>query len=161
MKRNPFYKQGQILCLNSLRSQKVQTRGYLCKRVKRFNFNSITQTNLFACSVGRSFYRLSETSPISHPGIQCLNWITSDVADTSNPVVTSEVTQCPPSLLQKTDSLVNYTNAGIPSSVECYAKRSALSKTSTDPRTMRCCFDTTNKGLILDHVLANGFNTYM
>lgn len=111
--------------------------------------------------VGRSFYRLSETSPISHPGIQCLNWITSDVADTSNPVVTSEVTQCPPSLLQKTDSLVNYTNAGIPSSVECYAKRSALSKTSTDPRTMRCCFDTTNKGLILDHVLANGFNTYM
>lgn len=75
--------------------------------------------------------------------------------------MTSEVTQCPPSLLQKTDSLVNYTNAGIPSSVECYAKRSALSKTSTDPRTMRCCFDTTNKGLILDHVLANGFNTYM
>lgn len=74
--------------------------------------------------------------------------------------MTSEVTQCPPSLLQKTDSLLQYTKAGIPSSVECYGKRSALSTTFTDPRTMRCCFDKANKGLILDHVLANGFNTY-
>ncbi|XP_065939071.1 uncharacterized protein [Magallana gigas] len=121
--------------------------------------DEVTFTN--PTSIGRSFYRLSETSPISHPGIQCLNWITSDDADTSNPVVTSEVTQCPPSLLQKTDSLVQYTKAEIPSSVECYGKRSALSTTFTDPRTMRCCFDKANKGLILDHVLANGFNTYM
>lgn len=115
----------------------------------------------FVHSKGRSFYRLSETSPIAHPGLQCSSWIASDVSNTANPVVTSEVTKCPPSLLQRTDSLVQFTDAGIPNAtMTCYADRSAMSSTSGDPRTKRCCYDNTNNGLILDHVLTNGFNTY-
>ena len=113
---------------------------------------------LFIYRKGQSFYRLSESTPISHPGLECSSWIESDVS--SPPVNSSEVTQCPPSLQQKTDAFVTFTAAGIPSSLTCYGKRSALSSTSTDPRTVRCCYDNTTQGLIVDHALANGFNTY-
>ena len=116
---------------------------------------------LFIYRKGQSFYRLSESTPISHPGLECSSWIESDVSLTTPPVNSSEVTQCPPNLQQKTDAFVTYTAAGIPSSLTCYGKRSALSSTSTDPRTVRCCYDNTTQGLIVDHALANGFNTYM
>ena len=116
---------------------------------------------LFIYRKGQSFYRLSESTPISHPGLECSSWIESDVSSTTSPVNSSEVTQCPPNLQQKTDAFVTFTAAGIPSSLTCYGKRSALSSTSTDPRTVRCCYDNTNQGLIVDHALANGFNTYM
>jgi hypothetical protein len=114
-----------------------------------------------AYSKGRSFYRLSNTSPIKHVGLVCSSWIATDVSNTANPVVTSQVTKCPPTLLQTTDSLVQFTDDGIPTDkMTCYADRSATSSTSRDPRTKRCCYDNSNKGLILDHTLANGFNTY-
>ncbi|XP_062578222.1 mucin-like protein [Saccostrea cucullata] len=113
-----------------------------------------------ATNKGRSYYRLTETVPVDHPGLVCSEWITTDSNDNNNPVVSADVHKCPPSLLQKTDTLVQYMDGGIPNSMTCFATRSAMSSTSSDARTIRCCYDNINKGLVLDHMLANGFNTY-
>lgn len=83
------------------------------------------------------------------------------MSNSSFSVMTEDVSKCPPSLLQKTDSLATITAAGIPSSITCFAKRSALSSTAKDERTPRCCYDKSNKGLITEASLAKGYNTYM
>jgi hypothetical protein len=81
--------------------------------------------------------------------------------NTLKAVKTADVSRCPPTLSQTTDSIKKFENAKIPSSMVCYAKRSALSTTAKDQRSQRCCYDKGSKALILDSTLANGFNTYM
>ncbi|XP_056001709.1 uncharacterized protein LOC125655815 [Ostrea edulis] len=113
---------------------------------------------------GFSYYRISKSMAPAHPGLQCTTYIKNQKSNQTNPqkaVVTADVSKCPPSLLQTTDSLKEFTSAGIPSTMTCYAKRSALSSTTRDQRSQRCCYDKGNKGLILDPTLAKGFNTYM
>lgn len=114
---------------------------------------------------GFSYYKISGSGGISsHPGLQCSTFLTTKRVQLSNAlfsVKADEVSKCPPSLLQKTDSLVTFTAAGIPSSITCFAKRSALSSTAKDERTPRCCYDKSNKGLISEATIAKGFNTYM
>uniref|UniRef100_K1QGK1 Fibrillin-2 n=1 Tax=Magallana gigas TaxID=29159 RepID=K1QGK1_MAGGI len=114
---------------------------------------------------GFSYYKISGSGGISsHPGLQCSSFLTTKRSQLSNPlfsVKTDEVSKCPPSLLQKTDSLVAFSAAGIPSSIICFGKRSALSSTAKDERTPRCCYDRSNKGLIMEATIAKGFNTYM
>jgi hypothetical protein len=113
---------------------------------------------------GFSYYRISKSVVPSHPGLKCTEYIDSEKIKQQNPqksVITDDVSKCPPSLSQTTDSFKIFTIGGIPSTMTCYAKRSALSSTARDQRTQRCCYDKGTRGLILDSTLANGFNTYM
>lgn len=114
---------------------------------------------------GYFYYKISGSGgPNPHPGLDCSEFLASKVTElkgASFAVKNADVSICPPSANQLTDSLKPFTAAGIPSSMTCYAKRNALSSTATDERTPRCCYDNANKGLITDPSIANGFNTYM
>ncbi|XP_061167956.1 serine-rich adhesin for platelets-like [Saccostrea echinata] len=114
---------------------------------------------------GFAYYRISKSGGFtSHPGLQCSAYIETQRTRQQTPqysVVIADVSKCPPTLLQMTDYFVKFTSAGIPSTMTCYAKRKALSSTASDQRSQRCCYDNSNKGLITDSALTNGFNTYM
>ena len=116
---------------------------------------------------GFFYYKISGSGGVSassHPGLVCSTFLTNkknELQNSSFSVKKADVSKCPPSANQLTDSLEPLTTAGIPSSMTCYAKRSALSSTATDERTPRCCYDNANKGLITDPSIAKGFNIYM
>ena len=116
---------------------------------------------------GFFYYKISGSGGVSsssHPGLVCSTFLSNkknELQNSSFSVKKADVSKCPPSANQLTDSLEPLTTAGIPSSMTCYAKRSALSSTATDERTPRCCYDNANKGLITDPSIAKGFNIYM
>nr|XP_022299294.1 uncharacterized protein LOC111108065 [Crassostrea virginica] len=116
---------------------------------------------------GFFYYKISGSGGVSassHPGLVCSTFLTNkknELQNSSFSVKKADVSKCPPSASQLTDSLKELKIAGIPSSMTCYAKRSALSSTATDERTPRCCYDNANKGLITDPSVAKGFNIYM